>query len=153
MLFFFFFQAEDGIRDLTVTGVQTCALPISGLDAEQHFLGVSVLMMKIMTIVGGDERNSGLFRKSDQFAIDIFFDRYPLILNFKEEISFPENIAQAVGILARPIVLLIHDRFGHWPAKTGGERNQAFAVFGKQIVVNSGAVVEALKKAGGDQLD
>src|SRR2546430_3482276 len=25
----FFFQAEDGIRDLTVTGVQTCALPIS----------------------------------------------------------------------------------------------------------------------------
>src|SRR2546430_4902765 len=25
---FFFFQAEDGIRDLTVTGVQTCALPI-----------------------------------------------------------------------------------------------------------------------------
>src|SRR2546430_10332293 len=37
---FFFFQAEDGIRDFTVTGVQTCALPIcrrrsahrSGLD-------------------------------------------------------------------------------------------------------------------------
>src|SRR5207245_10521201 len=28
-LFFFFFQAEDGIRDATVTGVQTCALPIS----------------------------------------------------------------------------------------------------------------------------
>src|SRR5207248_6454419 len=34
--FVFFFQAEDGIRDRTVTGVQTCALPISlsrlGLD-------------------------------------------------------------------------------------------------------------------------
>ena len=29
---FFFFQAEDGIRDIGVTGVQTCALPIS-----QHF--------------------------------------------------------------------------------------------------------------------
>src|SRR2546430_17461745 len=29
VIFFFFFQAEDGIRDLTVTGVQTCALPIS----------------------------------------------------------------------------------------------------------------------------
>src|SRR5579859_2525691 len=28
IFFFFFFQAEDGIRDLTVTGVQTCALPI-----------------------------------------------------------------------------------------------------------------------------
>src|SRR2546430_13758886 len=29
---FFFFQAEDGIRDLTVTGVQTCALPILALS-------------------------------------------------------------------------------------------------------------------------
>src|SRR5205809_3805026 len=29
--FFFFFQAEDGIRDVAVTGVQTCALPISVL--------------------------------------------------------------------------------------------------------------------------
>src|SRR3989440_551589 len=29
MVWFFFFQAEDGIRDLIVTGVQTCALPIS----------------------------------------------------------------------------------------------------------------------------
>src|SRR6266498_5072738 len=29
MIFFFFFQAEDGIRDADVTGVQTCALPIS----------------------------------------------------------------------------------------------------------------------------
>src|SRR5699024_11666473 len=28
VFFFFFFQAEDGIRDRNVTGVQTCALPI-----------------------------------------------------------------------------------------------------------------------------
>src|SRR5437016_1814230 len=31
VLFFFFFQAEDGIRDWSVTGVQTCALPISNV--------------------------------------------------------------------------------------------------------------------------
>src|SRR6266851_6271389 len=33
LFFFFFFQAEDGIRDRDVTGVQTCALPISLLVA------------------------------------------------------------------------------------------------------------------------
>src|SRR2546430_16043675 len=32
---FFFFQAEDGIRDLTVTGVQTCALPILARELGQ----------------------------------------------------------------------------------------------------------------------
>src|SRR5439155_2181 len=37
--FFFFFQAEDGIRDGHVTGVQTCALPISPgtLSAREHY--------------------------------------------------------------------------------------------------------------------
>src|SRR5438876_11608552 len=35
LLFFFFFQAEDGIRDGRVTGVQTCALPISASLAER----------------------------------------------------------------------------------------------------------------------
>src|SRR5256886_12466839 len=35
--FFFFFQAEDGIRDLTVTGVQTCALPIFAYAAPSAF--------------------------------------------------------------------------------------------------------------------
>src|SRR3990167_6516165 len=32
----FFFQAEDGIRDLTVTGVQTCALPISRVPVQRQ---------------------------------------------------------------------------------------------------------------------
>src|SRR2546430_8719658 len=31
---YFFFQAEDGIRDLTVTGVQTCALPIFAAESD-----------------------------------------------------------------------------------------------------------------------
>src|SRR2546430_5435207 len=44
---FFFFQAEDGIRDLTVTGVQTCALPIYGevtadVDRPLHELEVAL---------------------------------------------------------------------------------------------------------------
>src|SRR2546430_11084001 len=39
----FFFQAEDGIRDLTVTGVQTCALPIYAdiADAVRRYLAAT----------------------------------------------------------------------------------------------------------------
>src|SRR5690606_40408754 len=38
--YFFFFQAEDGIRDFHVTGVQTCALPISrAVDQRRAALG------------------------------------------------------------------------------------------------------------------
>src|SRR2546430_7571174 len=38
-VYFFFFQAEDGIRDLTVTGVQTCALPISSCTGTARIPG------------------------------------------------------------------------------------------------------------------
>src|SRR5437016_6938641 len=42
MLFFFFFQAEDGIRDWSVTGVQTCALPICPHLLAAHHEAVAV---------------------------------------------------------------------------------------------------------------
>src|SRR5687768_17809225 len=37
-VFFFFFQAEDGIRDVAVTGVQTCALPILDFSGTHYAL-------------------------------------------------------------------------------------------------------------------
>src|SRR5207249_5564556 len=37
--FFFFFQAEDGIRDRNVTGVQTCALPILEEEKDNRVFG------------------------------------------------------------------------------------------------------------------
>src|SRR5256886_3729083 len=45
LILFFFFQAEDGIRDLTVTGVQTCALPICILLIVCITEGIPVLDM------------------------------------------------------------------------------------------------------------
>src|SRR5256885_12880799 len=40
-MYFFFFQAEDGIRDYKVTGVQTCALPISDADRGDAEVGAA----------------------------------------------------------------------------------------------------------------
>src|SRR5215475_8686918 len=48
-VFFFFFQAEDGIRDFHVTGVQTCALPISIATS-----AVLAVVYPHMTGLGGD---------------------------------------------------------------------------------------------------
>src|SRR5437773_4220883 len=48
--FFFFFQAEDGIRDRDVTGVQTCALPISFAvrSPPTHFTGKPTLNRTVL---------------------------------------------------------------------------------------------------------
>src|SRR5687768_7831980 len=46
--FFFFFQAEDGIRDVAVTGVQTCALPISIERMCAHSSGVIGFPLRLL---------------------------------------------------------------------------------------------------------
>src|SRR2546430_15995204 len=47
---FFFFQAEDGIRDLTVTGVQTCALPIFSEAAADEIAGQKKILKYPSTV-------------------------------------------------------------------------------------------------------
>src|SRR5436305_9865119 len=61
LFFFFFFQAEDGIRDADVTGVQTCALPIS------IELGLAVHSVLAGETLDSPEANelAGRFRSSD----------------------------------------------------------------------------------------
>src|SRR2546422_3076607 len=53
VVFFFFFQAEDGIRDVAVTGVQTCALPIS-IDEEERRRYVADATTMILVSIGAD---------------------------------------------------------------------------------------------------
>src|SRR3989454_2098360 len=51
--FFFFFQAEDGIRDYKVTGVQTCALPISRLSgAVEGLLMAALVLLYYFAVLG-----------------------------------------------------------------------------------------------------
>src|SRR5947209_9733207 len=51
MGFFFFFQAEDGIRDIGVTGVQTCALPIFTVEGLPRLVGSMLLARTANTMV------------------------------------------------------------------------------------------------------
>src|SRR3712207_7973507 len=49
-VFFFFFQAEDGIRDIGVTGVQTCALPILTNDDGIHAPGLVAMYHELVKL-------------------------------------------------------------------------------------------------------
>src|SRR2546429_5852306 len=83
--FFFFFQAEDGIRDVAVTGVQTCALPICGFRV--IYLPSPVLKNREgcrlaravdpgLTVVEKGDRALGL---RAQHLLDLFRDRKSVV--------------------------------------------------------------------------
>src|SRR2546422_7533762 len=67
LLCFFFFQAEDGIRDVAVTGVQTCALPICACTMPLATASQAVMPPKTFTntlLTAGSDRMMCRDRKS-----------------------------------------------------------------------------------------
>src|SRR5205809_4856182 len=58
--FFFFFQAEDGIRDVAVTGVQTCALPISYSSTPSEYTSERVSMSRLFRLACSGDMYSGV---------------------------------------------------------------------------------------------
>src|SRR5256886_12907857 len=69
---FFFFQAEDGIRDLTVTGVQTCALPISIVEKQNFDAYVSAQQVNGMVAADGQRVSIPCGYPDFQFGIGNF---------------------------------------------------------------------------------
>src|SRR6266496_3936846 len=93
--FFFFFQAEDGIRDLYVTGVQTCALPISyaSLQADQDTRDSTHQgMRQEMTQVGATFRAAASYfdpeiLKAGKAQIEKFIAAEPRLKPYKHELD------------------------------------------------------------------
>src|SRR2546422_1736773 len=69
MVLFFFFQAEDGIRDVAVTGVQTCALPISLGPALSSFaISGGKAFTQVRRAVGGQDKEFCIALNADTGA-------------------------------------------------------------------------------------
>src|SRR5215203_6948172 len=84
MCFFFFFQAEDGIRDIGVTGVQTCALPIScRATGSPHLSVLAPVHTLIQSYLGAHQTarpgaqhmlNADYFKRIDAMNCTLMYD-------------------------------------------------------------------------------
>src|SRR3712207_485130 len=72
----FFFQAEDGIRDIGVTGVQTCALPISkeAIVKSRYIVGYKYPLSTIEAVI--DRSSQQVFQVTMQIQEGIYQDIY-----------------------------------------------------------------------------
>src|SRR6266487_329277 len=100
-MFFFFFQAEDGIRDGRVTGVQTCALPISSS-------AVSALNVVACGRVGQSETLVSWHRARARGSMTILLFMFALIASARQHEAHapaerPATLMSGLGNLHHPI--------------------------------------------------
>src|SRR5260370_15636254 len=127
MVFFFFFQAEDGIRDSSVTGVQTCALPISERGATatatapdrrpayatlplRFFLGVTFLYAGLQKIA-----DPGFLRPGASTYIGTqlqAFAAHSPIGFLVESLALPAPQLAGIGVIAAELVIGMAVLFG-----------------------------------------
>src|SRR2546425_1376019 len=137
-IFFFFFQAEDGIRDKLVTGVQTCALPISWLDPHKE-RKLTVVGAKKMVVFDDMEPREKLR------IYDKGVDRPPEYGSYGESLSIREG---DIFIPKIPNVEPLAAELGHFVrVARGAEAPRAGAEDGVRVV----RVLEAASRslAGG----
>src|SRR2546430_16901936 len=82
---FFFFQAEDGIRDLTVTGVQTCALPISVEECKDKDMTYSAPLFVEAAFIN---KETGEIKEQEVFMGDfpMMTDKGTFVINGTERV-------------------------------------------------------------------
>src|SRR6266542_3867481 len=98
---FFFFQAEDGIRDATVTGVQTCALPISEMDELALAHGLRVVPPGVMEAV-----DTHLERAVAVHGMHLERPRYELPRHLAADVGL-DGIEQAPPRAHQPVLVVI----------------------------------------------
>src|SRR6266581_5614753 len=110
--FFFFFQAEDGIRDGRVTGVQTCALPIfDGLAAGLSIIAVGATVLLLPAVQAGEKAVA--MTLCGALAGFLVFNRYPARVFMGDTGSLAIGFALAAmaiqqgWILVLPLVALV----------------------------------------------
>ena len=87
VFYFFFFQAEDGIRDTSVTGVQTCALPIS----------VQTLADGTVVLSSGNPINAHPGAIASIGTVDVSGDQGGRVVLLGEDIALPEGLIDISG--------------------------------------------------------
>ncbi len=124
---------------------------LAGLNAQHDLVRAGVVLAHIVRVVGGDQRDTGLFRQAAQVRDHNAVRVEPVILDLEEEVAAAEQVGVLVGEFAGVVVALGDQCLIDVAAQAGRQRDQAFGVSCEKVFIDARFVIEAVEEAGGDE--
>ncbi len=125
----------------------------TGLHAQQRIVGLVILLMRVVAVVGGQQRRADLLRDLDQLRVGLALCLQAVVLQLDEQVVASEDVLQSSGLLDGALVVAVQQRLQHVPAEATSGGDQPLGVLLEQLPVHSGLVVVALHERQARQLD
>ncbi len=121
-------------------------------DAEQNRVRLVVVLVKVVRVVRGHERQTGLLVDTLEPLVDLRLVGDPVIHQLQIEAVFPEDVAELHHRLDGARLVVAHQRLRDLAGQAPGETDQALAVLSEDLFVDPRPVIEALGVADGRKL-
>ncbi|HEX6208056.1 MAG TPA: hypothetical protein VF058_06810, partial [Actinomycetota bacterium] len=121
------------------------------LDAEEDVVGLVVLLVRVVEVVRGHERDAEAARDLDEGGRDLRLVGQPVVLELDVERALPEDVAVGGGGLLGLLPLIGQEVPAHLGGEAAREPDQPLGVAGEQLLVDPRTVVEALEVGVGDE--
>ncbi len=125
----------------------------TGLHAQQRVVGLVILLVRVVAVVGGQQRSADLLGDLDQLRVGLALRWQPVILQFDEQVVAPEDVLQTSSLLDRALLVAVQQRLQYVAAEAAGGGDQAVGVLLQQLPVHPRLVVVALHERQARQLD
>ena len=102
---------------------------LTGLQAQQNFVGALIFPVEVMAVVGGHHGNAGVVADLQQSPVDPLLPFQFVILQFQIKIVLTHDVAVLLGHPSGAGNVLLVEVVGHLAPVAGRECNQAFGFF------------------------
>ena len=92
---------------------------LAGLKAQKDVMGIDVFLVRIVAVVGADERIALLIMETDQLPVDMFLLRNSVVLKLEEEVILTEDIPVFTGNAFRAFIIPTADSLGNLTGQAG----------------------------------
>ena len=114
-------------------------------NAKKDIMGFGIILIEVMDVVGGNERDVEFFREFEQFLIHLFLGGDTVVLEFEEERIFSKHGLEVLDCFDNGFVLsAVEDHLRDFTAEASGEANESLAMIGECLFIDSGFIIESV---------